>query len=148
MGPYCNFCDKRCFVERRLPFKTGTLLMATCSRGMAHDRAKTAHDYTTAVNPSAVPDPVVFGPEPFEPALERARGLASGLEGQVAALADAMRLAHRLAAELVPACSCCDTDGPSCKPCQLLGLLTVDLFLNPAAADRLVDAALAGVSGE
>lgn len=51
MGPYCRYCDQRCFVLRALP--DGHLLMATCPAGMAHDRAVTGHDHTTAVNPAA-----------------------------------------------------------------------------------------------
>lgn len=58
MGPYCDFCDRRCFVLRVRPEGvdgpaawTGVLLMATCQAGAAHDRAKTGHDYTTAINP-------------------------------------------------------------------------------------------------
>lgn len=52
MGPYCMFCDNRCFVERVLP-DGGRLLLATCARGMKHDRDKTGHDHTTATNPYA-----------------------------------------------------------------------------------------------
>jgi hypothetical protein len=35
MGPYCNYCDKRCFVDN--PKKPGWLL-ATCIKGQAHDK--------------------------------------------------------------------------------------------------------------
>lgn len=51
MGPYCAFCDHRCFVERRLPDTGDLLLMATCTAGMAHDRSETGFDHTTAINP-------------------------------------------------------------------------------------------------
>jgi len=54
MGPYCDYCGRRCFVTRLLPFKTGTLLMATCVAGAAHDRKMTGYDHTTAINPSQV----------------------------------------------------------------------------------------------
>lgn len=58
-GAYCNFCDHRCFVLRRLPEDAKTqpawlpreLHMATCPEGMEHDRAKTGYDHTTAINP-------------------------------------------------------------------------------------------------
>lgn len=53
MGPYCRFCDRRCFVERELP-SGRRLLMATCPSGMDWDRQTTGHDHTTAVNPRAL----------------------------------------------------------------------------------------------
>lgn len=50
MGPYCKFCDSRCFVSRVL--RDGrSMLLATCARGAAHDRAKVGKDHTTALNP-------------------------------------------------------------------------------------------------
>lgn len=57
MGPYCNYCDNRCFVERVYPTEDGWrfLIMATCERGMANDREKTGYDFETAINP--VTDP-------------------------------------------------------------------------------------------
>jgi hypothetical protein len=61
MGPYCQFCGHRCFVPRNTPPRlstpqyehhTGTVLMATCSEGMEHDRKMTGgFDHTTAFNP-------------------------------------------------------------------------------------------------
>lgn len=54
MGPYCRFCGQRCFLERVLPDGPDagrTLLMATCARGMEHDRAATGHNHTSAINP-------------------------------------------------------------------------------------------------
>lgn len=59
MGPYCRFCDRRCFVERRLPddargrFAGKPIIMATCPAGMEFDRAQTGYDHTTAINPRA-----------------------------------------------------------------------------------------------
>lgn len=50
-GAYCQFCDKRCFVARTLPDGSWSGHMATCVAGMAHDRAVTGHDHTTAINP-------------------------------------------------------------------------------------------------
>ena len=35
MGPYCNYCDKRCFVDNKR--KPGHLL-ATCYHGQEHDK--------------------------------------------------------------------------------------------------------------
>lgn len=50
MGPYCIFCNTRCFLERRL--KDGrTVLLATCAAGMRRDRRKVGEDHTTAINP-------------------------------------------------------------------------------------------------
>jgi hypothetical protein len=56
MGPYCKFCDHRCFVQRVIPDgpDAGThLILATCAAGMAHDRQMTGHDHTSAINPLA-----------------------------------------------------------------------------------------------
>lgn len=41
MGPYCRYCDHRCFVERVLPGSTETINLATCLRGRTNDRYKT-----------------------------------------------------------------------------------------------------------
>jgi hypothetical protein len=63
MGPYCNYCDHRCFVRRELPADSpakaaprfaGEILMATCARGMAHDRRETGYDHTTAIKPQPI----------------------------------------------------------------------------------------------
>ena len=59
-GPYCRYCDQRCFVSRKMPddatWRPGeTVHLATCVNGAAHDREETGHDYTTAINP-ALPD--------------------------------------------------------------------------------------------
>jgi len=35
MGPYCNYCDHRCFVDD--PNRSGYIL-ATCLQGMEHDK--------------------------------------------------------------------------------------------------------------
>jgi hypothetical protein len=54
VGPYCRYCDRRCFVARVLV--TGqAVLLATCEAGKAHDRKQVGQDATTAVNP--VTDP-------------------------------------------------------------------------------------------
>lgn len=50
VGAYCKFCDHRCFVERLVPGSLVTHL-ATCSRGMEHDRERLGYDHTTAFNP-------------------------------------------------------------------------------------------------
>lgn len=52
-GAYCRYCDRRCFVDRVLPDGSWSGHMATCPAGMAHDRAVTGHDHTTAINPYA-----------------------------------------------------------------------------------------------
>lgn len=50
MGPYCNFCARRCFVLRVL--RDGqSMLLATCAPGMEHDRSQCGEDHTTALNP-------------------------------------------------------------------------------------------------
>jgi hypothetical protein len=59
-GSYCMFCGQRCFVLRVLPDdaprKAGeSMHLATCARGMAHDREQLGHDHTTTINPCAVP---------------------------------------------------------------------------------------------
>jgi len=52
MGPYCNYCNRRCFVPRVL--KDGrNLILATCPAGAEHDRQAVGEDHTTAVNPLA-----------------------------------------------------------------------------------------------
>lgn len=51
MGPYCNFCDMRCFVPRIL--RDGrSMILATCTAGMRHDHEATGEDHTTALNPA------------------------------------------------------------------------------------------------
>lgn len=52
MGPYCRYCDQRCFVHRVLA-DGRPMLLATCPDGMAHDRAACGQDHTTAINPHA-----------------------------------------------------------------------------------------------
>lgn len=52
MGPYCKFCDMRCFVLRVLD-DGRSMLLATCSMGMEHDRKAVGQDHTTAFNPAA-----------------------------------------------------------------------------------------------
>lgn len=55
MGPYCRYCNHRCFLLRIL--RDGrTMLLATCARGMAHDREVCGQDHTTAINPVTDPD--------------------------------------------------------------------------------------------
>ena len=47
MGPYCNFCQRRCFVMirdddpiglRQAYLRRGINLLATCQRGIEHDK--------------------------------------------------------------------------------------------------------------
>ena len=53
MGPYCEFCDHRCFVPRVIPGSLKQVLMATCPKGMEFDRsASGGYDHTTAFNPA------------------------------------------------------------------------------------------------
>lgn len=49
MGPYCAFCDSRCFVRRLCPGR-GDTLMATCKRGMNFDLTSTGYTHETAYN--------------------------------------------------------------------------------------------------
>lgn len=56
-GAYCQHCGHRCFVLRALP-DGRELHLATCARGMEHDRAATGHDHTTARNPLKQATPV------------------------------------------------------------------------------------------
>lgn len=147
MGPYCNFCDRRCFVERHLPFTTATLLMATCQAGMAHDRAKTGHDYTTAVLPAALRDAVTV---PDSGDLEQARSLAVRLDGQLGSLLERMTTARNLLPEL-GGCTCvgldgCDDQGDeplefereTCVHCRIYSVLLP--WLDPTGTDRLIEA--------
>lgn len=56
MGPYCRFCDRRCFVVRVIPDgpEAGwSGCMSTCVRGMVRDRDRLGHDHRTAINPCA-----------------------------------------------------------------------------------------------
>lgn len=52
-GAYCQYCDRRCFVDRVLPDGSWSGHMATCLQGMEHDRRETGYDHTTAINPLA-----------------------------------------------------------------------------------------------
>lgn len=50
MGPYCQYCDHRCFLPRMVNGRS--LILATCARGMANDREKLGgHDHRTTLNP-------------------------------------------------------------------------------------------------
>jgi hypothetical protein len=50
MGPYCQYCDQRCFLPRTVNGRS--LILATCPSGMANDRAKLrGHDHRTTLNP-------------------------------------------------------------------------------------------------
>lgn len=57
MGPYCKFCDFRCFVIRVLPDGT-TRMMGTCLRGMEFDRRACGLDHIAAINPVTDPEAV------------------------------------------------------------------------------------------
>ncbi|MFE2995045.1 hypothetical protein ACFXG4_08540 [Nocardia sp. NPDC059246] len=45
MGPYCRYCDMRCFVHDP---KGSGFILATCDKGMANDRAKLGYDINQA----------------------------------------------------------------------------------------------------
>ncbi len=58
-GAYCRFCDRRCFVWRRVRVGGQVIFsghLATCADGKAHDRAKlgTDADSPAAENPLQV----------------------------------------------------------------------------------------------
>ena len=57
MGPYCNFCGRRCFLVRVLA-DGRTMMLATCATGMKHDRQAVGQDHTTALNPVTEQDAV------------------------------------------------------------------------------------------
>jgi hypothetical protein len=66
-GAYCRFCDHRCFVDRVLPDRSWSGHMATCPKGMDHDRRVTGYGHTTAINPlnpTPVPSPTSDGQAP------------------------------------------------------------------------------------
>jgi hypothetical protein len=56
-GAYCRYCGHRCFVYRVIPAEPGVRSqwgghLATCQRGMEHDRQATGgFDHTNTVNP-------------------------------------------------------------------------------------------------
>lgn len=65
MGPYCDFCDQRCFVDRVL--RGGDrMLLATCPAGAAHDRKVCGEDHQTAVNPYTQLAPAAAPPRVHE----------------------------------------------------------------------------------
>jgi hypothetical protein len=43
MGPYCNYCDKRCFVDNT---RKGGYLLATCPKGQEHDKKVLGYCYS------------------------------------------------------------------------------------------------------
>jgi hypothetical protein len=54
MGPYCKFCDWRCFLDRVIPggpLKGRSFILATCPQGMALDLETTGYTHETALNP-------------------------------------------------------------------------------------------------
>lgn len=134
MGPYCKYCDRRCFVERLLPFTTGTLLMATCPQGMAHDRAVTGHDHETAVNPHDVWGDCVMDAEVIYEPLEQARGIAVHLEQENAVLRAGMRRAAAFVRTLECESGCGETP---CGRCVALADLVPPE--SPERADRTAD---------
>lgn len=51
MGPYCDHCDQRCYVERT--YTDGRrMYLATCAGGMARDFELLGLDHRGAVNPA------------------------------------------------------------------------------------------------
>lgn len=58
-GAYCRYCDTRCFVLRTLPTTGQSLHLATCKRGMEHDRETCGFDHTTAANPCLTDHPEI-----------------------------------------------------------------------------------------
>lgn len=56
MGPYCEYCDHRCFVPRQIRDADDVVvwdgLMATCAAGIANDRKKlNGWDFRNSYNP-------------------------------------------------------------------------------------------------
>lgn len=54
MGPYCQFCNNRCFVRRVVAGVD--VLMATCPKGRNLDMETHGLDFRQAENPADVPD--------------------------------------------------------------------------------------------
>jgi hypothetical protein len=136
MGPYCEFCDFRCFVVRSLPFLKGTLLMATCAAGMAHDRQATGFDHTSAVNVCTYLEKVAALQGG---SVELARSVAVRLEGENAEL---VRRAGWVAGWVrTVRCVCRAGDLGVCGRCAALAVLSPDL--SPADLDAQYDASAA-----
>lgn len=57
MGPYCKFCNSRCFLPRAGKQMGTTAILATCPRGMAHDLKTIGYTHRTAINPMNRPRP-------------------------------------------------------------------------------------------
>ncbi len=64
MGPYCKFCDQRCFIpfpawtpEHILQAYGRSTIIATCPRGQAFERERTGFCYAdiAALRPVAAP---------------------------------------------------------------------------------------------
>lgn len=51
MGPYCDYCGRRCFVQRRVS-DGRSMLLATCSGGMGKDFELLGEDHRSAINPT------------------------------------------------------------------------------------------------
>jgi len=85
MGPYCNYCGRRCFLPRVIPDgprKGESLILATCGAGMARDVEATGHTHETALNPVTQEAEVEAlaasghapSPEPKQPGAYRVEG--------------------------------------------------------------------------
>lgn len=51
MGPYCKFCDMRCFVPDpwgKAKIHGSPVILATCTEGKTHDRAALGYDIDEA----------------------------------------------------------------------------------------------------
>lgn len=78
MGPYCQYCGRRCFLLRVL--KDGqTMLLATCDRGMKRDLASCEETHETALNPVLQGAEVAALIDRLCGTLEAADGVAPGL---------------------------------------------------------------------
>ena len=93
MGPYCRFCNERCFVpfpddtpgEAVKSYRAGINIIATCSRGQAFEKEATGWDYQRIVTAIAEQRAVLNGAAPdLLAALKKSVETIEALHGPVA----------------------------------------------------------------
>jgi len=64
MGPYCQFCDHRCFVHNPRSEPRATII-ATCARGQVHDLKHLGYNYRTIQRDKAAATSLVRSGSPL-----------------------------------------------------------------------------------